>query len=181
MSRIDLDGRLLEGDWPPAPGVQLHLALHRAREVRVAIHNHPRFATIWSDMRRVPPCLDQSSALGGGEVALVDEYEGGVDDPSNAERAVRAMGDADIVLLAGHGVLVLGDSVRQAHQRAVAFEQRSAHAWFAEAAGGGTAIPESVRVPLGRAQFHGYWEAMARRELRLDPSILGAEGSRPRS
>jgi ribulose-5-phosphate 4-epimerase/fuculose-1-phosphate aldolase len=171
---VDIDGRVVEGEWPPAPGFQLHLALHRERDVTVAVHHHPRWGTIWADMRRAPPCLDQSSALGGGRVVLVDEYEGGVDDAFNARRAVTAMGDADIALLAGHGVLVLGDSIRQAHQRSVAFEQRCAHAWLADVAHGGVPIPAAVQDLLGKAAFPGFWEAMARRELRLDPSLLVA-------
>jgi ribulose-5-phosphate 4-epimerase/fuculose-1-phosphate aldolase len=174
VARIDLDGAVLEGEWPPAPGIQLHLALHQARDVAVAVHHHPRWATIWADMRRIPECLDQSSALGGGTVVLVDEYGGGVDDAFNARRAVAMMGDADIALLAGHGVLVLGDSIRQAHQRSVAFEQRCAHAWLSDAAHGGVPIPSAVQDQLGRAAFPGFWEAMARRELRLDPFLVEA-------
>jgi ribulose-5-phosphate 4-epimerase/fuculose-1-phosphate aldolase len=175
VARIDLDGRLLEGDWPPAPGVQLHLALHRVREVQVAVHHHPRWGTTWANMRRIPGCLDQSSALGGGAVVLVDEYAGGVDNVFNAGQAVAQMGDGDIALLAGHGVLVLGESIRQAHQRSVAFEQRCAHAWYAEAAGGAVPIPADVQDVLGRAAFPGFWEAMARRELRRDPSFAVPE------
>jgi ribulose-5-phosphate 4-epimerase/fuculose-1-phosphate aldolase len=98
-----------------------------------------------------------------------------VDDVFNAAQAVARMGDADIALLAGHGVMVLGDSIRQAHQRSVAFEQRCAHAWFAEAAGGGVPIPPAVQDVLGRAAFPGFWEAMARRELRRDPSFAFPE------
>jgi hypothetical protein len=69
---------------------------------------------------------------------------------------------------------VLGDSIRQVHQRCVAFEQRCAHAWLADAAHGGVPIPPTVQQQLGRAAFPGYWEAMARRELRLDPSLMSA-------
>ena len=31
--RIDLDGRVLEGDWPAPLGIPLHLELHKARPV----------------------------------------------------------------------------------------------------------------------------------------------------
>ncbi len=183
--RIDLDGNVVEGDWPAAPGVKLHLALHRARPgVRVAVHNHPHWSTVYANLRRIPGCYDQSSALGGGKVVVVDEYSGGVDDADNARRAVDGMGDADIALLAGHGLFVLGDSVREVHQRAVAFEQRSYHAWFVEYSGGHTQIPGAVRDMLGRAEFFGFWEAMARRELLADPALAArideraASGSR---
>jgi ribulose-5-phosphate 4-epimerase/fuculose-1-phosphate aldolase len=174
--RIDLDGRVLEGDWPAPLGIPLHLALHKRREgVAVAVHNHSRFGVIWADAGRVPPVYDQSSALGGGEVVVVDEYDGPVNDPASAARAVEAMGDADIALLANHGVFILAGSVRAAHQRAVAFEQRCQHAWQVEAVGGGREMPEPARSFFRRSNgegFIGFWEAMARRELEADPTIL---------
>jgi L-ribulose-5-phosphate 4-epimerase len=174
--RIDLDGTVLEGDWPVPLGIPLHLALHRARDdVTVAVHHHPRFGTIWADAQQVPPCYDQSSALGGGEVVTVDEYDGPVNDPGSAARAVKAMGSADLALLANHGVFVLAGSVRAAHQRAVALEQRSRHAWQVGALGGGRPLPEPARSFFQASDgegFLGFWEAMARRELRLDPTLL---------
>ncbi len=173
--RIDLDGNVLEGKWPAAPGVKLHLALHRARtDVMLAVHNHPHWATVYANLRRIPGCYDQSSALGGGEITVVDQYNGGVDDPDNADLAIAEMGTADIALLAGHGVFVLGDSVREVHQRAVAIEQRAHRAWFIENAGGSLPIPRAVQETLGRAEFFGFWEAMARRELLADPKLYAA-------
>ena len=64
--RIDLDGRVLEGDWPVPLGIPLHLELHKLRsDVGWALHNHPLFGTVWADLAELPPILDQSSALGG--------------------------------------------------------------------------------------------------------------------
>lgn len=176
--RIDLDGRRVDGEWAVPPGIPLHLELHKARPgVEVAVHNHPLHGTVWADMGEVPPAYDQSSVLGGGKVAIVAEYDGTVDDPSSAAKAVAAMGDADMVLLAGHGVFVLGNSVRAVHQRAVALEQRCQRAWYVRAAGG----PKKSPLPtwyLDRMQassgdrFIGFWEAMARQELRADPSLF---------
>lgn len=174
--RIDLDGNVVEGDWPAPLGIPLHLALHRLREdVTVAVHSHPRFSMAWADAKRVPPVLDQSSALGGGRLVLVDEYEGAVNDVSLAESAVRAMGDAELALLAGHGVFVLASSVRAAHQRCVALEQRSRHAWHAEALGGGHPLAPAIADRMAQSDgngFLGFWEAMARAVLRDDPTLL---------
>jgi L-ribulose-5-phosphate 4-epimerase len=175
--RIDLEGRVLEGDWPVPPGIPLHLELHKRRhDVEVALHNHPRFGTIWADAGRIPPVYDQSSGLGGGEVVVVDEYRGPVNDASAAAAAVEAMGDADLALLANHGVFVLGASVRAVHQRAVALEQRCRHAWHVEALGGGRELPEPARSFMQGSdgtRFVGFWEAMARRELAADPTLVG--------
>jgi L-ribulose-5-phosphate 4-epimerase len=174
--RIDDNGNVLEGDWPVPLGIPLHLALHRARPgVTVAVHNHPRYATVWADAGRVPPVYDQSSALGGGELCLVDEYGGAVNDPDLAAAAVRAMGDADLALLANHGVFILASSIRAAHQRAVALEQRCRNAWHVEAIGGGNPLPEQVASRFRRSDgsgFIGFWEAMVRRELEADPTLL---------
>lgn len=174
--RIDGDGTVLEGDWPVPPGLPLHLELHRRRDdVTVALHHHPRFGTIWADAGRVPPCYDQSSALGGGELVVVDEYAGTVDDSDAAAAAVVAMGDAELALLSNHGVFVLGSSIRAVHQRAVALEQRCRHAWHVEALGGGRELPEATAAKMRASdgnRFLGFWEAMARYELEHDPALL---------
>jgi ribulose-5-phosphate 4-epimerase/fuculose-1-phosphate aldolase len=181
--RIDLDGNVVEGDWPAPLGIPLHLALHRARpDVAVAMHSHPRLGVVWADIGEVPPVLDQSSALGGGELVLVDEYGGTVDDRSAADEAVAAMGEADLALLAGHGVFVLGRSVRAVHQRAVALEQRCTRAWQARTLAGDdltTPLPASFRAAMARSdgtRFHGFWEAAVRRELRADPDLAATVG-----
>ena len=86
--RIDLEGNLVEGDWPVPLGIPLHLQLHKLRhDVKWAMHNHPLYGTVWSDMGEIPPIYDQSSALGGGKLVLVDEYDGPVNDPTTARAA----------------------------------------------------------------------------------------------
>lgn len=173
---IDLDGNLIEGDWPVPLGIPLHLELHRARhDVVVAVHSHPRFATVWADLGRIPPCYDQSSALGGGELVVVDEYDGPVNARDSAARAVASMGSADTALLANHGVFVTAGSIRAAHQRAVALEYRSRRAWHVESLGDGRELPEPARSFFRSSDgegFIGFFEAMARREIRLDPTLL---------
>ncbi len=180
--RIDLDGNVVEGDWPVPLGIPLHLELHKLRaDVGVAMHSHPLYGTVWADMKEVPPALDQSSSLGGGELVLVDEYEGAVDNANAARGAVEAMGAAELALLAGHGVFVLGSTVRAVHQRAVALEQRCQRAWHVRAAGGElvTSLPQSWLDRMAHSDgngFLGFWEAMVRAELRADPTLLDGRG-----
>lgn len=175
--RIDLHGTVVEGDWPVPLGIPLHLELHKTRQdVTVAMHNHPLYGTVWGDMRELPPVLDQSSSLGGGELVLIDEYEGAVDNADSAASAVSAMDGAELALLAGHGVFVLGSTARAVHQRAVALEQRCRHAWHVRAAGGRdeSALPswwvDRMKQTDGNG-FVGFWEAMVRAELRADPAL----------
>jgi L-ribulose-5-phosphate 4-epimerase len=178
LIRIDLEGKLVEGDWPVPPGIPLHLALHQARSgVGWAVHNHPLYGTVMADMREVPPAMDQSSSLGGGRLALVNDYGGGVNNLDAARDAVAAMGDADMALLAGHGVFITGSTARAVHQRAVALEQRCQHAWHIMAAGRSldTPVPDwwmDRMMASGGNGFIGFWEAMVRQELRADPTLL---------
>ncbi len=176
--RIDQDGAVLEGDWPAPRGIPLHLELHRRRPgVRWAMHNHPLYGTTWANIGVVPPAMDQSSGLGGAEPVVVSEYEGGVGSRDVAGRLVEAMGEADVALLRGHGVFVLGQSARAIYQRAVALEQRCQHALLVRAGGGDLVSPlppswmERVGA-FGGHEFPGFWEAAVREELRRDPDLL---------
>lgn len=178
IMRIDLDGNVLAGPWTVTPAITLHLELHRARpETVVALHNHPRWGTIFADLRRVPGVYDQTAAMMPGDPALYDEYDGSVDSVANARKCVEALGDARCALLANHGVLVVGKDIQQAHHRAVVLEWRCRQAWHVESVGGGAAMRHDVvkrfAAPFDQVSFPGLWEAMVRRELRADPGLLG--------
>ena len=179
---IDLDGNVVEGDWPAPLGIPLHLELHKARpDVQVAMHSHPLFATVWADIGEVPPRMDQSSSLGGGgDLVLVDEYDGAVNSAAAAAATVDKLGEANLALLAGHGVFVLGSTVRAVHQRAVALEQRCQRAWHARAITDGplqSKLPDSYLNQISKSDgngFIGFWEAAVRAELRADPMLLSS-------
>ncbi len=173
--RIDLDGNVLEGNWPAPLGIPLHLELHKARPgIGWAVHHHPRWGTVWADMVRIPPLHDQTGAGGGAQLTLVDEYDGGVSDSTTAAKAIVALGESELALLAHHGVFVLGSSVNAVYWRSVALEWRCRNAWLVETGGGGPGLPAAVRDMFGRSDgngFVGYWETAVRRELRADPAL----------
>jgi ribulose-5-phosphate 4-epimerase/fuculose-1-phosphate aldolase len=177
VMRMDADGQQVDGPWTITPAITLHVEAHRARpDIGVAIHNHPRWSTIWADVGRVPETYDQTSALFHGDVALYAEYWGAVDSVENARDAVEAMGSANVALLANHGVFVVGGDVEQAYLRAMSFEWRCRQAWHVEAAGGGKPMLPEVAASYGsffnNHTYLGLFPAMARREIRKDPSVL---------
>ncbi len=176
--RVDGDGTVIEGEWNVTPAIGLHLAVHRRRhDLRVVLHNHPRWGLIWSASGRIPPVYDQTSGQVEGDPVFYDEYAGTVDRAAEAEAAAAAVGGAKWALLKNHGVFVVAKDIRQAHLRAITLEHRCRLAWQVETLGEGRPITnaESLRVAqmsddLG---FPFMWEAMARREIRLDPKVLG--------
>jgi L-fuculose-phosphate aldolase len=177
VARIDLDGNVLEGEWFVSTAIELHLQLHRYRDdVNVAIHNHPRWGTVWASLKRVPPVHDQTSSLVDNDIALHDEYDRPVGDASEARGAVESLGDGKAVLLGHHGVLVVGDDVGQVYARAMSLEWRCRMAWHVEAMGGAPPIPAEASQRLARGidrrGYPGLWEAMARQEIQLDLRVL---------
>ena len=176
--RIDRSGNLVEGRWPVSTSITLHLVVHEMRgDAAVAVHHHPEWATVWAAARRIPPIYDQLGAFVEDDIALYDEYEGGVNLRELAVANVKSMGASSKALLANHGVLVLAGSVEEAHLRCVSLEHRARLAWRVEALGGGVPLrPDVARLLSGtianKGGWPGFFDAMARDELRRDPSVL---------
>ena len=126
-------------------------------------------------MHRVPPVYDQTGAHCGVELPLFDEYSGTFEDEDRTLSAVKALGDAKWALLANHGVLVVGKDLRQAHLRAITLEWRCKRAFEVEQLGGGVPLSDEEVGKVAITDPNGFpflWEAMARREIRRDPSVL---------
>jgi ribulose-5-phosphate 4-epimerase/fuculose-1-phosphate aldolase len=180
--RVDMTGRVVEGDWPPPGGIPLHLLLHAQRpEMTWTMHHHTTYGTIWADMGEVPPAMDQTSAMGGTDAILIDEYDGGFEDnDAGARKVVDALGQAKTALLRGHGVLLLTRSARAMYARGATLELRCHRAWAIKAAGGQLRSPvpdawvERLRMDDGE-RYPGYWEAAVREELSEDPHLLGSD------
>ncbi|MCY4426696.1 MAG: class II aldolase/adducin family protein [Halieaceae bacterium] len=173
---LNEQGEIIDGDWNITPAIGLHLRIHARRpDIKVVIHNHAHWSGIWANAHRIPPVVDQTAAHVPGELPLFDEYGGTFEGDDATDAAVDALGNAGWALLANHGSLVVGKDLRQAHLRVLTLEWRAQRAWYAEAIGGGVVLPDTIVQQVGITDANGFpfqFEAMARRELRADPSIL---------
>jgi hypothetical protein len=125
----------------------------------VELHDRSAHSALWAAIGEMPPAMDQSSSAGGGVPGV------------------------DLCFAADGMVVVRGSSVRSVHERAAAFEARCKHAWLIRAAGRplDSVLPAAFRAAreqLDGNGFAGLWEAMARHELRVDPSFLASAGGR---
>jgi L-fuculose-phosphate aldolase len=175
---ISRDGEHLRGREHASRAIELHVALHRARrDLNIVVHNHPEWATVWACAGRIPPVYDQTSANLDTDIVRVP-YTGPVLDPGYAAELARRIGPAEVALLENHGVLVMGDSLERVLWRAYVLERRCMMAWRVEAIGG-VAMPaeyadisRDVLVRGFGGAFPGFFDYLARREIRLDPSVL---------
>lgn len=175
--RLDAQGQVIEGEWNITPAIRLHMDVHEKRhDVRVVIHNHPEWSSVWSATGKVPPVYDQTSALVDTDPVVYDEYRGTVEQRELGNAVASALGQSKWALLANHGALVVGESIRQAHLRAITLEWRCRLAWRVQAFGGGTPLSDAVIQATGaRTDLNGFpflWEAMCREEIRRDPGVL---------
>jgi len=176
--RLAPDGTHLAGRRVAPAAIELHLALHRLREdVVVAVHNHPRWGTIWAAAGRVPPAYEQIGAfLADDDIIFHRGYDGTVVDPAAAERNLSSLGSSTVGLLENHGVFVVGASVREAYYRCVSLESRSRIAWHVEVLGGGQPFPadqhETLAARIRKVGVQNLFESAARWEIDRDPDVL---------
>ncbi len=116
----------------------------------------------------------------GGKIAIDAAYQGAVNQTANALEVVEALGDADVALMVNHGVLIIGNNVREAYFRAAVFEWRCRQAWHVEALGSGVPMHDATATEFGtrinasvaNGNFDNWFAAAARRVIRHDPGVL---------
>jgi ribulose-5-phosphate 4-epimerase/fuculose-1-phosphate aldolase len=113
----DFDGNVLAGDGAPeATAFFIHARLHRLKpRIKVALHTHMPNATALSMLEGQPLLWAGQTALKFyGRIAVDEQYNGLALDESEGDRIAQAMGDADVVFLKNHGVMVAGPNVAEA-------------------------------------------------------------------
>jgi ribulose-5-phosphate 4-epimerase/fuculose-1-phosphate aldolase len=113
----DFDRHVVAGDGAPEDtAFFIHARVHRqVPRARAAFHTHMPYATAMT-MVEGPPLLwaGQSSLKFHGRTVVDDAYNGLALDESEGDRIAASLGDADILFMRHHGVLVVGPSVAKA-------------------------------------------------------------------
>ncbi|WP_420392490.1 class II aldolase/adducin family protein [Acuticoccus sp.] len=117
LIKIDLDGNvLLKADFdyePNRAGFVIHSAIHRAREdAHCVIHTHTPAGMAVSCMKEGLLPLTQT-AMRFANVGYHD-YQSVAVDLAEQNSIVADLGDADLLILRNHGLLVVGPSIAQA-------------------------------------------------------------------
>lgn len=113
----DFHGNVVAGEGQPeATAFYIHARIHRnVPRARVAFHTHMPYATALSMTEGDPLIFAGQTALKFyGRTAVDRDYNGLALDEREGDRIAGAIGDADIVFMKHHGVMVLGPTIAEA-------------------------------------------------------------------
>jgi L-ribulose-5-phosphate 4-epimerase len=146
MVVVDMDGKVVEGNFKPSSDVFSHLYIYRHRpDVFGVVHTHSRYATAFAAVGKPIPCI---------LTAMGDEFGcpipcGGfalVGDEAIGKQVIDNIGSSPAVLLKNHGVFTIGKDARAAVKTAVMTEDVAATVWLAMQLGNPQEIaPEDVK------------------------------------
>ena len=178
ICRVDLEARVLEGRWDVTPAVHIHTELHRRRpEARVVVHNHPYYATALAAMGVLPEFLHQTSAMFDGELGFVSEYGGEVDSAELGADLAGRIGEASVVFLANHGVIVTAATIEEATYKSASLDRQCRLMYDVLVSGrSATTVPPVVRPAMKASLLERgtevFWAGAVRRIIREHPDVL---------
>ena len=178
VCRVNTDGEVLEGRWDVTPAIHLHTELHRRRpDARVVVHNHPYYVTVLAGLGLLPEILHQTGCMYADDLAFINEYNGEIDDAQLGADLAVSIGEASVVVLANHGVVVTGSTVEEAVYRAANFERVCRLDFETRLlAADPLHIPHEVQKALKTTLLERapeiYWAGSVRQLLRHEPDVL---------
>ena len=142
MVVVDIDGKVVEGDFKPSSDVYSHLYIYKYRpDVFGVVHTHSRYATAFAAVGKEIPCV---------LTAMADEFGGSIPcggfaligDEAIGKVVVDSIGKSPAVLLKNHGVFTIGKNAVSAVKAAVMTEDVAATVWMAMQIGTADVIPQ---------------------------------------
>jgi ribulose-5-phosphate 4-epimerase/fuculose-1-phosphate aldolase len=114
LIKIDLEGRIVAGDgvWEPT-AFHIHSRIHRAvPRARCVMHTHMPYATALTSLAEMSILpVNQSSMRFVRRFTTLESYGGLALDAAEGDRIVAAFREKDVLLMANHGVMVIGEDV----------------------------------------------------------------------
>lgn len=107
---VTMEGKKVEGRGKPSSELPLHLALYRKRgDVQAVVHTHSVYATTIASLGLEIPAFHYLVGFSGKKIPLAPYATFGSEEL--AQNVAAALEDYNAVLMAGHGMVAVGDSL----------------------------------------------------------------------
>ena len=179
LAVVDIDGSPVSG-IAPATGIGIHAPIHRlCPQAAVVLHTHQPWtaALAMKDDLHLAP-ISQTSLQFTDRVVYDERYEG-LADLDEGERLAKALGDAEVMFLRHHGILVAGRELGAAMDDLYMLE-KAAQLQVLSAGFGPLKPIRGETIERTRSQFVGdgmiewgrmHWAAMMRMVERTQPDF----------
>ena len=144
------------GPLKPSTEWRFHLGIMRGRpEVGAVVHGHPPFCTALAVARRgIPACHYMIAAFGGTDVRCAPYATFGTEEL--AAHALRALEGRNACLLANHGMIVCGPTLKRAMWLAVELETIARQYYHSLLIGGPVLLSEAdIAATAAKLQNYG--------------------------
>ena len=179
---VDRAGALIEGIHPVEPtAFFIHSRVHAAnQDARCVLHTHMVHATALTCVHggRVEMC-HQNSLRFYGRIAYDPVYRGLALDREEGDRICAALSEADVLMMAHHGVIVTGPDIATAFDDLYYLERACQHQVVAQSTGlplriidDGTCGTTRTQLDHERQQSYLHLEAIHRVLKRESPEYL---------
>jgi ribulose-5-phosphate 4-epimerase/fuculose-1-phosphate aldolase len=177
LAVVDVDGTPISGTAPDT-GIGIHAPIHRlCPQAAVVLHTHQPWTTALAmkDELRLAP-ISQTSMQFLDRV-VYDEHYAGLADLDEGERLSKILGEAEVMFLRHHGILVAGRELGVAIDDLYMLEKAAQLQVLASGLGPLTPIAEAT-IEATRGQFTGqgmlewgrlHWAALLRMLDRTQP------------
>lgn len=178
LAVVGVDGTPISGT-APATGIGIHAPIHRlCPQAAVVLHTHQPWTTalaMHDDLHLAP--ISQTSLQFTDRVVYDERYEG-LADLDEGERLAKVLGEAEVMFLRHHGILVAGRELGVAMDDLYMLEKAAQLQVLASGMGPLTPIRDET-IERTRAQFAAgmiqwgrmHWAAMLRMVERAQPDF----------
>ncbi|HYZ32322.1 MAG TPA: aldolase [Crenalkalicoccus sp.] len=154
-----LDGRVVAGEGvPEATAFYIHARIHlRVPRARACFHTHMPNATALA-MLEGPPLVwaGQTALKFHGRTVVDEDYNGLALDEGEGDRIAASLGEADVVFMKNHGVMVVGPTIAEAWDDLYYLERACEAQRLAMATGRALKpVPETVAAHTARQMREG--------------------------
>jgi L-ribulose-5-phosphate 4-epimerase len=152
MVVMDLDGKIIEGNFKPSSDTASHLYIYKHRaDVGGVAHTHSAYATAFAAVNKPIPVV---------LTAIADEFGGAIPcggfaligDESIGKMVIECIDKSPAVLLKNHGVFTIGKDAKSAVKAAIMTEDNARTVWLALQIG----TPDEIALEEVEKLHHRY-------------------------